>query len=196
MRISPFELHVNDPSFYEQLYRQEGIWDKYKWMNHGFAAGHSSTFLTVGHALHRRRRAALNPYFSSANVAKRQYIIQTHTRELSERIRGEIQAGSTFDLGDALSATSIDIATDYIVGRSYKCLESADFNRGITNMIRAHGEIWRRSKHIPFVGPAMVAMPLKMLEVIANPEGREFISYLRVDSSPSILRFAAALMNA
>ncbi|KAJ2994470.1 hypothetical protein NUW58_g1547 [Xylaria curta] len=38
IRISPYELHVNDPSFFDHLYRQDGMWDKYDWSVDAFAA--------------------------------------------------------------------------------------------------------------------------------------------------------------
>ncbi|KDB31034.1 hypothetical protein H112_06555 [Trichophyton rubrum D6] len=44
IRISPHEIHVIDPSFFEKLYRSDGRWDKYSWTYDAFGAKTSTIF--------------------------------------------------------------------------------------------------------------------------------------------------------
>jgi len=44
IRISPCELHINDPTFYSKFYRTDGRWDKYQWAIDAFGANTSTLF--------------------------------------------------------------------------------------------------------------------------------------------------------
>ncbi|KAI1505309.1 cytochrome P450 [Biscogniauxia marginata] len=44
IRISPYELHVIDPAFFDTLYRMDGRWDKYAWTYDAFGAKSSTIF--------------------------------------------------------------------------------------------------------------------------------------------------------
>lgn len=52
VRISPHELHVSDPAFYDKLYRMDGRWDKYAWMYNAFGAPQSTLFAVGMHHSH------------------------------------------------------------------------------------------------------------------------------------------------
>ncbi len=151
-------------------------------MQRAFAAGPKSTFNTIPHDLHRKRRAPLDLFFSKTNVAKRQDIVRTHVNKLCSRISDAAALGNEFDLGDALAATGTDIGTEYILGKSFNNLDRAYFNSDMTNMIRSHGGMWRTTKHLPFLGPILLAMPLSVLERISGDDTKEFVAFLRVRS--------------
>ena len=59
VRVTPFEVHIEDPSYFDTLYLRPKA-DRYDWMNGRFG-NDSSVFTTSGHALHKVRRGALSP---------------------------------------------------------------------------------------------------------------------------------------
>ncbi len=170
---------MNDASFYEKLYRQDGHWNKYDWSYDAFGAP-SSAICTVDHNLHKRRRAPLNAYFSKANVASRQGIILTRVEKLQSRIDDFTASKAVLNLGAAFSATMTDIATEYILGKSYDNLDRTDFNQNLMNMLQGSGGMWRATKHVGFLGPMLKVMPLSMLETIGDSNVKAFGAFLKV----------------
>ncbi|MCJ1447230.1 MAG: hypothetical protein MMC23_007741 [Stictis urceolatum] len=168
IRISPHELHINDPSFYEKLYRQEGHWNKYAWSYDAFGAP-LSAICTLDHSLHKRRIAALGAYFSKASISSRHDLIIASIRKLRNRIREYATSGAPLNLGTAVSAMTTDIATEFIVGKNYNNLDRKDFNQDMTNMLQSSGGMWRTTKHVRFLGPLMKAMPLSLLDKMGDP---------------------------
>lgn len=69
IRISPYELHIEDPKYYDELYVRASRRrkEKYEWSVRGFGPT-LYTFATVGHEFHRTRRGAVAPFFSKALV--------------------------------------------------------------------------------------------------------------------------------
>ncbi|KAF4121952.1 Cytochrome P450 [Geosmithia morbida] len=68
IRINPDEISVNDGEFHDRLYApQPAIRDRHP--NFSSALGTSNgSFSSVDHFLHKRRRVAYSPFFSTANV--------------------------------------------------------------------------------------------------------------------------------
>lgn len=90
IRISPYEVHVSDPDFYDTVYASSASGhrrDKYDWFTKSFGMD-DSVFATHQHDLHRVRRSALAPYFSMASVRRLQPVIQEKVDVLLERLRG------------------------------------------------------------------------------------------------------------
>ncbi|KAK6844451.1 hypothetical protein PG995_014561 [Apiospora arundinis] len=178
IRISPYELHVIDPTFYEKLYRQDGRWDKYAWAVDAFTAD-GSTINTVPHDLHRARRQPLNHFFSKSRIAAHQNVIDRNVLIFRQRISEFVVAGKMVDFGAAISALTRDITCELLVNKTYAHLKSEDFHVHVTNMLQTGGFIWRVTKHIRWFGPAMHAIPPNIIKKVADDGMKAFFSYIQ-----------------
>jgi hypothetical protein len=89
VRINPYELHVQDSEFYDTLYSSGGISrkkNKWTWDTLGAAGVQDSTLSTIDHDVHRMRRSAIAPFFSSGNVRKLEPVIQSKVSILLQRL--------------------------------------------------------------------------------------------------------------
>jgi hypothetical protein len=181
IRISPYELHVIDPAFFETIYRQEGRWDKYPWMVDAFTSK-GSTICTADHNLHRTRRLPLNPFFAKAKIASRTDVIDNNIDKLCFRLSQYAGTNKVIDIGAAISALTRDVAVEFILGKSYNDLEQEDFGVGMTNVFQANGSIWRITKHLPWLGPTMRAIPIDVMMRISDKDMQGFFKFLKVST--------------
>ncbi|KAK2768536.1 hypothetical protein FQN54_000392 [Arachnomyces sp. PD_36] len=178
IRISPYELHIHDPSYFTTLYRQEGTWNKYPWTYKAFATDNAA-ICSAEHHIHKRRVAPLRPFFSKATVSRRQDLIHKRADKLCERVSEYASSSSSpsspsLNLGSALSALTVDVATEYILGRSYDNLSREDFNKDMTGMFQSSGRIWRVGKHLPWLGPALKGIPVWVIQGMDRKAGAVF----------------------
>ncbi|KAI0202341.1 cytochrome P450 [Astrocystis sublimbata] len=207
IRISPHELHINDPSFFDTLYRQDGIWDKHAWSIDAFTAS-GSTIFAASHAVHKARRQPLSPFFSKARVASRQELLQRHvlklllqiekfsnssfrSREETKKqvwdIRKEMlkpyQPRKAINLGAAFHAFTHDVANEYILGKDYNSLGSGaqTFDAAAPHHKDNNpGHIWRITKHVRFFGPALRAIPPALVMRFGDEATRAFYKFIGV----------------
>ncbi|GAW23198.1 hypothetical protein ANO14919_127490 [Xylariales sp. No.14919] len=164
IRISPYELHVNDPAFLNTLYNHD-VMEKYAWTYDAHTAKGSTAF-TVNHHLHKARRQPLNAIFSKAKVASHQDMIQMYADKLCERISQYVC--TTFDLGAASLAFTQDVANDFIMSRSYGSLDSEDFDVSMLVVLQGAGKVWRLNKYLRWYGHLLKALPLGLLSMVAG----------------------------
>jgi hypothetical protein len=181
VRISPYELHINDPSYYEKLYRHDGRWDKYAWAIDAHYAPGAIIFTSDSHQ-HKARRQPLNAYFSKARVAAHQGMVRSKANRLCERLAEFAREGRSVDLGAAISAYTRDISVAFVLGRSYNGLEEKDFNVDTTNAIQGAGGMWRTTKHIPWFAPLMHSIPKDFLIKNGDPETASIMRFVKVRS--------------
>lgn len=177
IRISPHELHVIDPVFFEKLYRQDGHWDKPAWNYDAFGAKVSTIFCT-DHATHKARRQAIAPFFSKAKVAARQELIRRNVDKLCGRI-SKFAGTATFNLGAAASAYTRDTANEFIVGRQYYELDKKDFGVELSHASQGGGLMWRTTKHIRWFGPTIRSIPIDWAMKSADEGTKAFLRYLQ-----------------
>lgn len=137
MRISPDELSIKDPDFFDVLYKS-GRRDK--WHKNSKANGSPGSIAsTVPHMQHRARRSALNQFFSKSAVNSLASIIEAKVEQLAEGIDREfLQKGRLLDIGIAFTALTLDVISDYCFGQSWRCLADPSFapewKRTMTNL--------------------------------------------------------------
>ena len=105
VRISPYEVHISDPDFYDTLYASSSTNRKDRWTFYTNGLGLPvSTLGTVEHNLHRRRRAAMSSFFSKQKVAKLQPVVEERARKLADRLAGLAATGEIVPINLAFSA--------------------------------------------------------------------------------------------
>lgn len=104
IRISPEEVHILDPDFYDEIYagpsRKRDKWSFFC-NAHGVP---QSSFATVKHETHRMRRAALNPFFSKQKVRSLQPRIENVVNNLLVRFDGFANKSEPVKVSDAFAA--------------------------------------------------------------------------------------------
>ncbi|KAG8156917.1 hypothetical protein KVR01_013139 [Diaporthe batatas] len=177
VRISPHELHVNDPAFFDTLYRTDGRWDKYSWAYDAFGAKNSTIFCS-DHDAHKARRRAIAPYFSKPSVAAREPIVRRNAEALRRRADLAAAGEESFNLGAAVSALTRDTANEFTTGRPHGDLDRPDLGAGLSAASQGAGPFWRVTKHVPWFGPAVRALPVGLVMRVADENTRAFLGSL------------------
>ena len=127
IRINPYELHVADPNFKDQLYPSvaKNV-EKWAW-SAGMFGSTDMTFGTVGHAIHRQRRGAFSNFFSKTSVRRLEPVIQSLVDVLCEKILLKLDTREPVNLVHAYSALTQDVITEYCFSKRRNVLEMKDF---------------------------------------------------------------------
>ena len=159
VRISPNELHTNEPSFIDELYAGGGkVRDKYDYATGQFGIP-DSVFGAVSHNLHRMRRAALNPFFSKASVNKLEPIIFEAVNKLCRQLSTYESSGKAVDLTMAFSCLTTDIVTEYAFAKSSNFLDSPTFDTNFHKAIIIGSSMGVLTKPLPWILTALRALP-------------------------------------
>lgn len=133
IRISPTELHIQDSEFYETLYSNSRPADKLQRLEHRFN-NPTSSFATVKHETHRKRRGALNPFFSKRKIASHSPAIQQRMNRLCKRLAEQyLNTDQVLRLDDMWGCWTSDIIVDYCFERDYSFAEQPRFRAFFTD---------------------------------------------------------------
>lgn len=111
VRITPHELHVSEPTFYDELYAGTSKKrDKYAWAyNLSLLSG--SSWTTIEDSLHRNKRAAVAPFFMLTAIRQFELVIRAKLELLSQKFEKCRQSGEVVCLDEAFTAAMTDIVT-------------------------------------------------------------------------------------
>ncbi|PQE04573.1 cytochrome p450 protein [Rutstroemia sp. NJR-2017a BVV2] len=167
VRINPYELHINDPDYYDEIYAAGGKRrDKYAYSAHQF--GNSASMVgTVGHDLHRIRRGAMNRYFSKASVQRLEPLIQSTVNVLVRRLLEYRGSGTPVDIMAAYTCFTNDVVAEYAFGRPYRFLEdSKDFHNEFHQALYDISKMAHVLKVFPWLLPIMQSLPTAVVKVL------------------------------
>ncbi|KAK1485983.1 cytochrome P450 [Colletotrichum tamarilloi] len=85
VRITPWEVHIADPDFYEVLFNNKTRYSKIEKLRYRFGL-HLSSFDTIDHAHHHLRRSAISPFFAKQKVAGFSSQMQSMADKMVDRL--------------------------------------------------------------------------------------------------------------
>jgi Cytochrome P450 len=158
IRISPYELHIDEPDYYEELYSQHKPRNKSVFYLNQFDIP-GSGFGTADYRLHRARRAALNPFFSKQAIARLQPMLTFMVEKLCGRIEEFRKSGQPMAMRQVYMCLTTDIVTLYALNRSWNHLDSPDFSPVWVETIKATAAAGHIMKQFPWIFPVIRALP-------------------------------------
>ncbi|KAG8534412.1 uncharacterized protein KY384_001257 [Bacidia gigantensis] len=187
IRISPWEVHINDSDFIDEIYvsGQKHRVNKYGWsvcidlclsehstvlqktaeINWGM--NETSLFDTVDHDIHRVRRAAWNPYFSKQSMYKLQGFIQSTVDTLCTRFAEHRASNRPAKLIYAYSCLTADIISEVCFPESFNLLSSREFRSDQHDAWRKASEMQHVFKQFPLLVPFFNSFPLWLTKLTA-----------------------------
>ncbi|KAL4895287.1 cytochrome P450 [Aspergillus ambiguus] len=166
VRINPREVHINDPTFYDDIYASSTVKrDKDPQFVTTFGLP-LSMVSTVGHEHHRFRRNILNSFFSKRSVLELSPLIEERVQKLMERFEGFHSSGSVVRMDDAFAALTSDVITAYSYGKSWLFLEDEAFRSDIRKAVADITSIFHLNRFFPLLTRVMRMVPLEVMALL------------------------------
>ena len=168
MRVSPFELHVNDPEFFGEIYA--GVnrpRNKFEPHMRGSTSQLSFAF-TSEHTRHRLRREPLHPYFSRRSIASLQPLIIAKTNRFCERLDEYREAERPINLSVAFVALTVDIISQCCYADSFDYLEQDDFAPEWRETVMRRMKSMKIVSHFPFIPRLLPYLPNRIMAALTG----------------------------
>ncbi|GAB1317090.1 Cytochrome P450 monooxygenase [Madurella fahalii] len=128
VRINPWELHIDDPDFYSQVYAS-GVKqhvNKSAWHQSGFGLDGSHA-LTESHEHHRLRRKPLGAFFSRKGLERVEPFLLDVGRTLGDRMASFRGSGAILNMDHVFSAFAGDVIAVLCLENPLNLLQSENF---------------------------------------------------------------------
>ncbi|KAM3087825.1 hypothetical protein ACMFMG_001894 [Clarireedia jacksonii] len=174
IRIGPNEIHILDPDFYHTLYSTTNLQVNKSPYFYSMLGNPLATFPCIDSAVHRKRRAALSPFFSTASIAKLEPFIQLRIDALCKRITLCAKNNEPIPLFYAYRCLTVDIISEYVFAGEFRMLEREDWGESFYAAWRALWELSGLIRQLPFLMEVFEAMPRWMTGLV-NKKALEVI---------------------
>ncbi|EUC29264.1 hypothetical protein COCCADRAFT_40322 [Bipolaris zeicola 26-R-13] len=135
IRITPTEVHIRDAEFYNELFNTKSKYDKLPQMAHRLA--HPQALVdSIEHDYHRRRRAAVAPFFTRQKIIDFSPYTSSRIKKMCNILETQYKGtGKVVCLNEAWGAYVADVLIWYICGLSYDFLDFPEFKSPFTTAI-------------------------------------------------------------
>ncbi|KAJ5692351.1 cytochrome P450 [Penicillium macrosclerotiorum] len=168
VRISPYELHIDDPEYYDTLYARDAPRNKYVHLVGMFGAP-DSAFGTVDHRLHRMRRQPMNPFFSQQRIRQLEPMLRGMVDKLVSGMIGFMERKSALPVYHAFNAFTTDVVAEYTLGESFHYLDDPEFSPQWSRTMQAIVKAGTQFKQFRWLMALFEALP-RWLVLIFDPD--------------------------
>ncbi|KAF2120489.1 cytochrome P450 [Lophiotrema nucula] len=137
VRVTPHEVHVNDVEFLDAIYnppsrKRNKFLPNLKGLPLDESVGAARNW-----ELHRKRREALNPFFSHKKVLETEGLIRGKVDRFCKNLDNGLKLGSVVNLSDMYFALALDVVQQYSFGQDDNVLDDLqEANRLRNNIAR------------------------------------------------------------
>ncbi|RFU25350.1 hypothetical protein B7463_g10983, partial [Scytalidium lignicola] len=169
VRINPWELHVDNPEFYDTIYATNKSYDKMTHFQFRFNVP-AATFSTADSEEHRVRRAAISPFFSKARIRGRAYQIQSIVDGISHRLSTEYAGkGKVLNIENMWGCYTADVIMDIVFARPKYFSRYPDFASPFTLALRQMA-VWSHiTLHFGWILTLMNCIPNAVTKILFPP---------------------------
>ncbi|EMD86820.1 hypothetical protein COCC4DRAFT_63008 [Bipolaris maydis ATCC 48331] len=169
VRINPNEVHIDDPSYYDNIY----VGGSHKIEKDpstvaGFGVP-ASVAATIPHSLHRSRRSYMNLYFSKRSITAMEPLLHERISALLGRLDSALREEKRISLDKAFSAMTADIITQRFFGYHHDYISVPDLVFPIREALRGASEIFHWTRFIPWATRYLKMLPLSVIRFIFPP---------------------------
>lgn len=179
IRITPNEIHIQDASFFETLYVKLGPLDKSKGLENRLC--HPLAILsTPDRLVHRKRRKALDPFYTRRKVVEQVPVISEMLERICERMENDFLAHSKILLIQEMwGCWATDVIVKYCFGFSKRFIETPDFRSPFHKSFADAEDMVHITEQFPILYSIMNLLPDNLL-VWMEPKMSSIVEFNKV----------------
>ncbi|KAF4776013.1 hypothetical protein HER10_EVM0002755 [Colletotrichum scovillei] len=164
VRINPREVHINDITFYDEIYASgpHRPRNKIRFM----ATQDESMFDTYSAERHRIRRSALSGSFSKQSIRALEPLIVQTVNQLAGRMSGLADSGAVMDFKELYSGLTMDVIGQYCFGESMDNLKQDKFGKEFLDFFHEMPQSHPIGRMFPWLFDLIQKVPISVLAKI------------------------------
>ncbi|KAL9620731.1 MAG: hypothetical protein Q9160_004744 [Pyrenula sp. 1 TL-2023] len=179
VRIAPGELHIQDPEYLDEIYagssrNREKYAFQLRTLPLRLSMGAAKT-----HEVHRKRRDALNSFFSRRSVIELEPMIRSKIERLTRVFGRHRDSGTVVNLSSTYYALANDIVVRYSFSRDDDLLDNeskaATLRKNISDLLLGV----KISQHFPWIFSMLNALPLFIAKNIMPPGALDMLAFVK-----------------